>query len=84
MPGSPIDKLIKLTPKTAFSYEVRHLSDVKLGEFYMEVDGFYVFEPESRTDYWPERILMALSLKLKELNFEWEQKIEKDLKNDAK
>ena len=56
------------------------LGDRKIGEMFMEVDGFYVFAEEPfMKGYWDEWILLELGNKLKELNTEWEAQIARDL-----
>lgn len=50
------------------------------GEIYMEVDGFFVYEPpKGGVGFWSEENLLELGNKLKELNAAWKEQIEKDL-----
>lgn len=51
----------------------------KLGEFILDVDGFYVFFPESQGGFYNEYFLKVLLDKLTELNAEWSTTIAKEI-----
>lgn len=65
--------------KTAQGYNVQHWNGLLIGTFYMEVDGYYVFQPNVRGGYWPGYMLRALSDALEELNKEWDEIVEREL-----
>ena len=52
----------------------------KIGEFYQEVDGFYVFVPEPGPGYWNEHIIMRTLYELRKLNIVWDLQIMTDPK----
>lgn len=60
-------------------YEVEFVNGALLGEFYREVDGYYVFLPLLRGGFWDQYVLQELSEKLLELNREWDEQIQRDL-----
>ena len=75
---------------TMFEFdEVKHkyvvrVGAVEVGKLYIESDGFYVFDPlPSRTGYWPAWMLRNIADKLDELNREWQEILETDLKEDV-
>ena len=43
-----------------------------VGEFYIEVDGYWKFEPNPGPGYWDEYMLMTILCKLRKLNIEWD------------
>lgn len=51
----------------------------KLGDFIVDVDGFYVFFPESQGGFYNEYFLKVLLDKLTVLNAEWTQQIANDI-----
>ena len=56
------------------------INDKKIGEFYQEVGGYYVFEPEPGPGYWNEYILMRVMYELRKLNAVWDLQIMTDPK----
>ncbi len=59
-------------------YTVCYENNVYLGQFICGIDGFYDFWPkENSTGCYPEHLLLSLHLELKELNKEWNTKINK-------
>ena len=55
-------------------------NDNLIGEFYKEVDGFYVFEPVLKPGCWNEHVLMHVMYKLRTLNAAWDLQIMTDPK----
>ena len=71
-------KLLKYTPTTKHSLNVIYASNnVKFGEIYQEVDGYYVFW-SCTTGCLPEYVLKELADYLHELNKVWENIIKND------
>ena len=62
-------------------YEV-YFNGQHLGYFYLEVDGFYVFNPKGDIGYWNEFNLRMIADKLEELNKKWNEEIELYFKNN--
>lgn len=52
-------------------------NNVKLGEFYKEVDGYWVFSPELRGGFWSEGVLSALADELENMNADWDEEVSK-------
>lgn len=68
--------MISVVQKEYDHYEVFYETNgVKLGEFYIEVDGYWVFAPELRGGYWDEHVMEAISHRLKVMNAPWHQQI---------
>lgn len=64
---------LKLEQKKVGFYDVSFHNGKKLGSFYMEVDGYYVFNPDMENGgYWNEYSLKLIIQKLEELNKEWD------------
>jgi len=55
-------------------------SGLVVGELYREVDGFYVLDLIRKQGYLPSWYLLELGHKLEELNKEWAEQIDRDLK----
>ena len=55
-------------------------SGLVVGELYREADGFYVLDLIRKQGYLPSWFLLELGHKLEELNKEWSEKIDRDLK----
>ena len=51
-----------------------------MGEYYQEVDGYWVFEPEPTGGYWNEHILVKIMYELRVLNAAWDLTIMTDPK----
>lgn len=66
------------------TYNVKTNGGLKLGEFYREVDGFYVFYPEERKGFYSEEYLGALIFELQQLNAPWKENIRKYFENEGK
>jgi hypothetical protein len=64
------------------TYEVSvNTSGKILGYLKMDIDGFFYFVPLTTPgSYWSEDVLITIGLKLKELNKEYEQHINTNLK----
>lgn len=64
-------------------YSVYHEWNSKyIGEIYMEVNGFFVYEPaKGSSGYWSEEGMLEIGNKLKELNTFWKEQIKKDLED---
>ena len=61
--------------------ELLNEQDGKLGEFYREIDGYYVFEPNrERGGFYSEWYLQKLLELLTELNLEWDAKVSEGLR----
>ena len=68
--------------KTA--YNVNTNNGKKLGEFYQEVDGFYVFLPIESSGFYSEEYLGALLFELQQLNAPWKENIRQYFENEGK
>jgi len=66
------------------AYYVKTNSGLDLGEFYREVDGFYVFWPVKRDGFYSEEYLGALLFELQQLNAPWKENIRKYFENEGK
>lgn len=69
--------MFKLVPFGAASYKVttRH-TDVVLGEFYQEVDGYYVWQPENyQGGCYSQEFLESLVKELQRLNAPWDAQV---------
>ena len=61
--------------------ELLNEQDGKLGEFYREIDGYYVIEPNrERGGFYSEWYLQKLLELLTELNLEWDAKVSEGLR----
>lgn len=76
-------ELIELKPTSFGGYSVHYENGVFLGYFYVEVDGYLVFQPEHRGGYWDSHVLIAIGKKLEELNKPWDEKVNADLSQIA-
>jgi hypothetical protein len=64
---------LKLEQKKPGLYDVFFHNGKKLGSFYMEVDGYFVFQPDPTNEgYWSEYSLKLIIQKLEDLNKEWD------------
>jgi hypothetical protein len=52
-----------------------YIGSQKVGLFYLEVDGFWVFNPIG-TGYWNECSLRLIADKLEELNKSWNEQLD--------
>ena len=52
----------------------------RIGEFYREVDGIFVFWPQAASGFYTEGFLREVADKLRDMNKEWNETIEKELK----
>ncbi len=68
--------MIKLEEKKACLYDVLFNNGKKLGQFYMEVDGYYVFQPDTENQgFWNEYSLKLILIELEKLNKDWDNHI---------
>ena len=67
--------MIKLEQKKACLYDVVFNNGKKIGEFYMEVDGYYVYQPLEGNGFLTEHSLKLILEKLTEINKEWDNHI---------
>lgn len=67
--------MLTLKEKTPGAYDVIYHNGTKIGKFYMEVDGYYVFLPENNSGYFNEYSLKLIINKLTELNKEWDNHV---------
>jgi hypothetical protein len=65
------------------SYEVTNINKIHLGEFYREIDGFFVFIPGSEYGFYSEQYLQALLFELQQLNAPWKENIRKHFENES-
>lgn len=65
-------------------YNIKTNGGLKLGEFYREVDGFYVFYPARTSGFYSEEYLGALIFELQQLNAPWKENIRKYFENEGK
>lgn len=56
---------------------------VELGEFIRDVDGFFYFKHMDSDGLWSEYSLRLLANKLKEVNKDWEEQIQKEFDKDV-
>lgn len=61
------------------TYKVRAYNDAEMGEFYQEIDGYYVFDPILKSGYWPSEMLRAIADELDNLNKEWNEEVHRDV-----
>lgn len=79
--NSPAKEYLELQKISNSCYLVCCIGNKKvLGEFYQEVDGFFVFEPRYKQGdgFWPDYLLEEILIKLKELNRPWAEIIDND------
>jgi hypothetical protein len=68
--------MIKLEEKEACLYDVVFNNGKKLGQFYMEVDGYYVFRIDTENNgFWTEYTLKLILVELEKLNKNWDNHI---------
>lgn len=68
--------MIKFHLVSTDCYQAVYENGVAMGLLMKEVDGFYVFFPDSPNGgFWSEGVLKQLADKLAELNKEWKEKI---------
>jgi hypothetical protein len=68
--------MVKLEQKQACLYDVVFNNGKKLGQFYMEVDGYYVFQADTETNgFWTEYTLKLILVELEKLNKDWDNHI---------
>lgn len=54
-------------------HEIRlKASNLLVGEFLPDIDGYYYFLPSKHSRYWEGWVLLELGTKLQEINKEWE------------
>ena len=70
--------MINFIPCDLCSFRVESENGVHLGELLKEVDGFYVYYPESTQGCWSEAPLRLIADKLAFLNKEWSEIIDND------
>lgn len=57
---------------SAGSLNVFFENGVHMGIMYMEVDGYYVFQPHLRAGYWAAYVMRAIADTLDKLNEPWD------------
>lgn len=68
------------TPLLSGSYDVYAYNGVFIGNFLIEVDGYYNWWPvKERDGYVPAHMLRALADALDEINKEWDETIQTEL-----
>jgi hypothetical protein len=79
------DGLLKVKPSetSAGEIDVFAYNDVQLGTFYMEIDGFYVYDAIHRPGFMPSYMLRALADKLDELNEPYEKQMKEYFESEA-
>ena len=59
--------------------KAHYSNGVYIGDYEIEVDGFYVFYPDKTSvGFWNENLLMYVLLQLRRLNLEWDTKLRTD------
>lgn len=71
---------MKLTQLSRGRFGLCKDNNLPVGEIYREVDGFFVFWPYTVTGFYTEQFLREVADKLRELNKEWNETIEKEMK----
>lgn len=66
------------------TYNIKTNGGLNLGEFYREIDGFYVFLPVNRDGFYSEEYLGALLFELQQLNAPWKENLRKYFDNEGK
>ena len=68
------------------TYKVYYFNGVYMGDFYKEIDGYYVWETVLKSGYIPGPLLLILGNKLEELNKPWDDEINEyfDKETDGK
>jgi len=78
-----MSNLVKVTDDVITKTKNLHfVNGVKLGYAYAEVDGYYVFVPETRNGFWSSYTLRMIAERLDELNAEWDLKVKTDLADE--
>lgn len=73
LPAHGIEIMLNLEKVNKGLYNVSYGKSNKLGIIYMEVDGYFVFQPEEGSGFWNEYSLTLIVDKLKELNKDWDK-----------
>jgi len=60
-------------------YIVRTNNGKFIGEFIMDVDGYFYFWAENNLGAWPSYLLRDIADKMDELNKSWNEQVEKEL-----
>lgn len=77
--------LLTFSERDPQTIEVHYCNGVHLGDAYIEVDGFWVFQPDtSRGGFWSEHVLFELGEWLKSHNKEWAKMIDHELSQPSK
>lgn len=63
------------------SYRIEYENEVKIGDFFKDVDGFYYFWPKLHGGSWNALVMRIIADKLDELNRPWEEEIAKDIQS---
>ena len=58
------------------SVRVGYTNGICMGEIYMEVDGYYVFEPALNGGFWDGWVLAEIAETLEEMNAPYEKHLE--------
>lgn len=78
------NKLIHLEvygDKLNTGYNVHYAPNLKMiGYFYKEVDGFFVYKPNKNDSAWGGEVLTEIGQCLEDLNKDWKDQINNDLK----
>ncbi len=51
-----------------------------IGEYYIDIDGYWVFNPDIKGGYWDEYLLIKVLYELRVLNAAWDLQIMSDPK----
>jgi hypothetical protein len=71
--------MIELKPANSGGYRAYWDNGACVGEVYREVDGYYVWWPESAGGgFLDEHFLRSMADKLHELNRQWDEQVRKD------
>jgi len=65
------------------TYKITNINKIHLGEFYQEVDGFFVFIPGSEYGCYTEQFLESLLFELHQLNDPWKENVRKYFENES-
>lgn len=67
---------------SAGSLRVLYENGVDMGVMYVEVDGYYVYQPIQRFGYWSAEVMRAVADTLDVLNKPWDRIVNADIDED--
>lgn len=74
------EDIIKFTKQDNDVYKLTFYTGIEMGEFYKEIDGYYVYWPIQRNGFWESYVLRIIADKLDELNEPYDKEVQEYFK----